>query len=265
MTALRSSLRSEAGNSRGQSIAAKASPRTSRSLDNKFFAAMAGVILATVFLGFAHTYYLAGVFKAKLPSPIVHVHAVLFSSWILFLILQIALVWVDRVDWHRRLGMFGAVLALIMFVFGFLAATQSFARGFSPPGSRIPPATFYAIPFCEIVTFLALFVAGFLMRFDAPAHKRLMLIATLELLGPAIGRWPFAIVHKVPLLISLIIVLFLLFVAVFDLWTRRKIHRATVTGGSFVIVSQLVMFPIGHTVLWHRFAEWILKLWNASS
>ena len=40
MTALRSSLRSEAGNSRGQSIAAKASPRTSRSLDNKFFAAM---------------------------------------------------------------------------------------------------------------------------------------------------------------------------------------------------------------------------------
>jgi hypothetical protein len=265
MTAFRSSLRSEGGKSEGQSMATIPSPSRTRNLDNKFFAAMAGVILATVFLGFAHTYYLAGVFKANLPSPIVHVHAAVFSSWILFFILQIVLVSVGRVGWHRSLGMFGAVLAVSMIVFGFLAATQSFARGFSPPGSGIPPATFYAIPCCEMVTFLALFVAGFLMRSDAAAHKRLMLIATLELLGPAIGRWPFAIVHKAPPLVSLIIVLLLLFIAAFDLWTRREVHRATLRGGSFVIVSQLVMFPIGQTAHWHRFADWILQLWNASS
>jgi hypothetical protein len=252
-------------NSSGDNIATIAGPQTTQGLDNKFFAAMAGVILATVFLGFAHTYYLAGVFKAKLPSLIVHVHAVVFSSWILFLILQIVLVSAGRVGWHRRLGIFGGALAFTMVVFGFLAATQSFARGFSPPGSGISPTTFYAIPFCEMVTFLALFVAGFLTRYDAAAHKRLMLIATLELLGPAIGRWPLAIVHKVPPLVSLIIFLLILFVAVFDLWTRREVHRATVRGGSFVIVSQLVMFPIGQTALWHRFADCILKLWNATS
>jgi hypothetical protein len=243
-------------------MATIASPTTSRRLDNKFFAAMAAIILGAVFLGFAHTYYLAGVFRAKLPSAIVHAHAVVFSSWILFLILQIVLVSVGRVGWHRRLGAFGAVLASAMVVFGFLAATQSLARGFSPPGSGIPPATFYAIPFWEMITFLALFVAGFLLRFDGAAHKRLMLIATLELLGPAIGRWPFAIVHKAPPLVSLIIILLLLLIAAFDLWTRRKVHRVTVRAGSFVIVSQLAMFPIGHTALWHRFADWVLKLWN---
>ncbi len=237
-------------------------PTSTRRLDNKFFAAMAGVILATVLVGFAHTYYLAGVFKAKLPSPIIHVHAVVFSSWILFLILQIVLVSVGRVSWHRSLGMFGALLAFTMVAFGFLAATQSFARGFSPPGSGIPPATFYAIPFFEMVTFLVLFVAGFLMRFDAAAHKRLMLIATFELLGPAIGRWPLAIVHKVPPLVSLIIVLFLLSVGAFDLSTRRKIHRVTLKAGSLVIVSQLLMFPIGQSALWHRFADWVLRQWT---
>ena len=238
---------------------------TSRSLDHKFFAAMAGVILAAVFLGFAHTYYLAGMFKAKLPSPIVHAHAIVFSSWILFFILQIVLVSVNRVGWHRSLGMFGAVLAFTVFVFGVLAATDSFARGFAPPGSGIAPATFYAVPFCEMMTFLVLFTAGFVMRRDAAAHKRLMLIATLELLGPAIGRWPFAILHKVPPLISLTILLFILFVAAFDWWTLRKLHRATLKGGSFVIVSQLLMFPIGQSALWHRFANSTLKLWNLLS
>lgn len=244
-------------------MATIARPATSRGVDHKFFAGMAGVILASVFLGFAHTYYLAGVFQAKLPSPIIHAHAVIFSSWILFLILQIALVSTGRVRWHRSLGMFGAVLALAMVVFGFLAATQSFARGFSPPGSGIPPATFYAIPFFEIVTFLVLFVAGFFMRFDAAAHKRLMLIATFELLGPAIGRWPLAIVHKMPPLVSLIIVVFLLCVVAFDLWTRRKIHSVTLKAGSSVIVSQLLMVPVGQSALWHRFAGSILRLWTA--
>jgi len=68
--------------------------------------------------------------------------------------------------------------------------------------------------------------------------------------------------HPLP---SLIIALFLLFVAAFDLWTRRKVQRVTINAGSFVVVSQLLMFPIGKTALWHRFADWILKLWNASN
>ena len=109
-------------------MATIARPATSRGVDHKFFAAMAGAIIVSVFLGFAHTYYLAGVFKAKLPSPIIHVHAVVFSSWVLFLTLQIVLVSAGRVSWHRRLGMFGAILAFAMVVFGLLAATQSFAR-----------------------------------------------------------------------------------------------------------------------------------------
>src|SRR5215471_3420735 len=41
--------------------------RSSR-LDNAFFLSMAILILATVFLGFARTYYLAGKFRAPLPT-----------------------------------------------------------------------------------------------------------------------------------------------------------------------------------------------------
>ena len=60
--------------------------RPSRQYDNYFFSAMALLILITVFVGFARTYFLAGVFRAPLPSLIIHIHGAVFSIWIFLLI-----------------------------------------------------------------------------------------------------------------------------------------------------------------------------------
>ncbi len=57
-----------------------------------FFPAMAVLILAGVVLGFAETYYLAGVFLAPLPNWLIHVHGAVFTTWILLLIVQTSLV-----------------------------------------------------------------------------------------------------------------------------------------------------------------------------
>jgi hypothetical protein len=78
-----------------------------RRSDNLFFSGMAVIVLASVFVGFAHTYYLAGVFKAPLPNLLVHIHGAVFSCWILLLIVQTSLVAAGRVDAHRRLGTIG--------------------------------------------------------------------------------------------------------------------------------------------------------------
>ena len=59
-----------------------------RKYDHVFFSTMAVLLLGSVFLGFARSYYLAGMFHAPLPSAIIHVHGALFSSWILFLLAQ---------------------------------------------------------------------------------------------------------------------------------------------------------------------------------
>jgi hypothetical protein len=72
-----------------------------------FFSSMAVLILITVFLGFARTYYLAGVFNANPLPPLLHLHGAAFSSWILLLIVQTSLVAAGRVDLHRRLGLLG--------------------------------------------------------------------------------------------------------------------------------------------------------------
>src|SRR5437660_4460628 len=103
-----------------------------RRYDHPFFSAMALLMLATVFVGFARTYYLAGVFHAPLPSLIIHVHGAAFSCWILLLVSQTTLVSAGRVDIHRRLGIAGFLLACLMVVLGTSAATDALVREAGP-------------------------------------------------------------------------------------------------------------------------------------
>mgnify|MGYP000736303116 CR=1 FL=1 len=59
-----------------------------RRSDRYFFSGMAILILGGVFLGFAQTYFLAGVFRAPLPNWLIHVHGAAFTLWIVLLITQ---------------------------------------------------------------------------------------------------------------------------------------------------------------------------------
>jgi hypothetical protein len=229
--------------------------------DDVFFSAMALLILGTVLVGFARTYYFAGVFVAHVPNPLVHVHAAVFSSWILLFIAQTSLVSAGRLDLHRRLGVLGAALAGAMVVLALLVATDSLTRGFTPPGSTFDPQTFYSIPVFETAVFCVLIVWALRVRLDGPAHKRLILIATVSLMGPAVSRWPFVPIAHTGLWISAILVFFIFLVAAFDLWSRRRIHRVTVQGGLFMIITHQLMVPIGFTPAWHRLATLVANVW----
>src|SRR5438874_13806170 len=79
-------------------------PQESR-LDKYFFPGMALLMLATVFFGFARSYFLAGVFRASLPNWLIHLHGAAFSSWILWLVVQTSLVATNHVrSEERRVG-----------------------------------------------------------------------------------------------------------------------------------------------------------------
>jgi hypothetical protein len=121
--------------------------------EHLFFSGMALVILVFVFVGFAPTYYLAGVFRAPLPNLLVHVHGAAFSLWILLLIAQTSLVAVGRVDLHRRLGLFGFGLACLMVVLGLLVATDSLIRHASNAERATAIRAFYANPLGAMLVF----------------------------------------------------------------------------------------------------------------
>jgi len=76
----------------------------------------------------------------------------------------------------------------------------------------------------------------------------------------AISRWPFVMVHRKPLVAALLSYGFLLVLVAYDLWSTRKVHRATMWASAFLIVVQQIRFPIGQTAAWHAFATWAQSL-----
>jgi len=226
-----------------------------RRFDHFFFSAMALLMAATVFVGFAPTYYLAGMFHAQLPSLIVHLHGAAFSCWILLLITQTSLVSAGRVDIHRRLGIAGFLLACLMVVLGVLAATDSLVREAGPAGRD--PRTFYIVPLTDMLIFATLIFFAFRARSDPPAHKRVILVATIGLTIAAIARWPFVLLHKNAGMAARFSYIFLLILVAYDLWSTRKVHRATIWAGAFLIFVQQVRVPLGKTSAWHAFASWV--------
>jgi FtsH-binding integral membrane protein len=229
-----------------------------RKYDHVFFSTMAVLLLGSVFLGFARSYYLAGMFHAPLPSAIIHVHGALFSSWILFLLAQTTLVASGRTDIHRRIGIAGFLLACLMVVVGVWAATNSLARSGGPPG--IDPKTFYIIPITDMLIFAVLVFFAYRARFDSAAHKRIIIIATVTLMIAAVARWPIPVVRGNPLTAALLSYVFLLMLVAYDLWSTHKVHRATIWASAFLIFVQQIRFPIGQTAAWHAFATWAQNL-----
>ena len=228
-----------------------------RRYDHVFFSGMALLLLATVFLGFARTYYLAGVFRAPLPSLIIHLHGAAFTAWILLLVTQTSLVSAGRVDIHRRLGIAGFLWACLMVILGVLAATNSLNRNAAPP--PVDAKFFYIIPLTDMLIFATLIFFAFRNRSNSSAHKRLIFIGTVALMIAAIARWPIWS-HRDPITATLASYVFLLILVAYDLWSTRKLHRATIWGGAFLIFVQQIRIPIGHTAAWHAFANWIQSM-----
>lgn len=227
------------------------------SAERAFFPAMALLIALTVFVGFYPTYYLMPVLgkpDGPLPmTPLVHVHGALFTSWIVLLAVQTALITTRRTGVHRKLGVFGACVAGAMVFVGSLTAIYGMARGSGPPG--IDPARFLAIPLFDMVVFGVLATAGIVLRRDTQTHKRLMLLATIGILPAAIARWPLAILQAGPIAFFGINDLYLVPLVAFDVATRGRLHRATLWGSLVILLSQPLRLVISGTDIWVRFAE----------
>jgi hypothetical protein len=232
-------------------------PRRRRA-DDYYFVAMCLVILGTVYLGFARSYYQAGTLHAPLPSIVIHVHAVVFSAWVLLLIVQTTLVSIGRVNWHKKVGILGAGLACLVVVMGVLGILDSTRRHFAPPG--LSAGQFLAVDLLEMVVFAFLVIWGLRLRRDGPAHKRLFLLANISLLSAPIGRWPFYFISHFPPSISLVIAAFLLSLMTFDLASRRRIHRVTVLGSLAILLTAPVAFgPLAHLPIWLQFTAWVQR------
>jgi hypothetical protein len=75
-------------------------------------------------------------FRAKLPSLIVHLHGAVYMSWILLLTVQIVLAASGRVRWHMRLGVTGMFIAPLMVILGVAIMADAIRRKAFPSGKH---------------------------------------------------------------------------------------------------------------------------------
>ena len=241
-----------------QGVAARAGV-AGRRRERLFYTGMAVVFVVVVFAGFARTYYLRPYFNTSSLGPLLHLHGVVFTSWLVLLLTQTVLVAAKRTDVHRRLGVAGAVLAVLMVVVGTATAIIRAKIIEVPPGAP-SPLVFLTIPLGDMLVFSVLVGAGFYFRRRVDIHKRLMLLATLSILPAATARLPFDFIQQVgPLAFFGLADLFIVVCLIYDLIARRRFHRATVLGGLLIVVSHPLRLVVGGTQAWLTFADWLTQ------
>jgi len=235
-------------------MSAERTAQTTRS-DSLFFPLMAVAMSGVVFIGFARTYYLKSYFDAPPLTPLRLVHGAVFTAWMVLFIAQTGLVAANRRDIHRRLGVAGAAIAVLMVGLGIALAVSALREGHAPPGAP-PPSVLFALPVFTIVVFLLLVIAGVAYRAEPLFHKRLMTLATAAILSPALARFPFSFFQN-PLVFFGVTDAFVVACAIYDVNARGRIHPATVWGGGAVIASQILSLAIGISPIWSRFSAWL--------
>ncbi|HEX5108239.1 MAG TPA: hypothetical protein VFV95_07325 [Vicinamibacterales bacterium] len=219
-------------------------------IDRTFFTGLSLLMVAAVFVGFSRSYYLKGMYGAPALPPLFHVHGALFTLWMLLLVVQTRLVATRRVPVHRQLGAAGGVLALLM-TGAAVAMTMDLARRASadPSGQSL---AFVIVPFFTVIVFPVLVGAALLYRSRPDVHKRLMLIATLELVTAGVARIPGA--GSMPLFFILTDAGLVAMLA-YDVGSRRRLHPATLWGGLFLIATQVIRTTAGGTAAWMALAR----------
>ena len=227
------------------------------SAERRFFLSMAVAMAVCTFAGFARTYYLMEYTGAADLPPAVHLHGLLFTAWVLLFGLQAGLISARRHDIHVMTGSVGIALAAAMIMLGLYVAVT---RTRPPAAAALTIEQFLIFPLIAIGLF-ALFVAMAFANRDRPdVHKRYMLIASINVILPALARLT-ALLPFLPrgVIGGLIIAnLFLLALAIFDWRTLGRLHRATLIGGGITLLAEPLRFVIARSDWWPPIARMLM-------
>ena len=164
----------------------------SNEFEHRYYVASAIGVIIVVLAGFSIDLPLLSHLSSV--SVLVRVHGLIMLTWIALFFTQALLVARHRVDLHMRLGIFGAVLAMVVVIAGTATLITACRLGphHMPPGATAP--MFLAAELFNLGTFAVLVGTALVLRTRrSDWHKRLMLLAALLLLDAApsrfIGGW----------------------------------------------------------------------------
>jgi hypothetical protein len=225
------------------------------------YAAVGLIVALASVIGFGPTYYAKAFFDTPPLTSLVHVHAAVMTGWLALFLCQSWLISADKEDLHRRLGIAGGILAILVIGVGYQTAIAAARHGFMVKGGfPYGPLGFLAISLADLVVFGALVGAAIYYRWsDSDTHKRLMLLATVSLLAPGVSRMPIS-VGSIPAAAfgALATIVIPIVCAWLDRRRRGRLHPAYLWGGLFLILSEPARVAIASLPAWQEFAGWLI-------
>ncbi|GAB2655299.1 hypothetical protein [Arenimonas aestuarii] len=195
---------------------------------------------------------------ADLPplTPLHHVHALTMGAWFVLFAIQPVLAGRGKLGLHRTLGTLSPLLVLVFLATAVAMSRLNWARVGDP---LVPTANGI-----NLLMFITLYVAAVAWRRHALAHKRLMLYATLSLMGPAAGRIPEILDVSVFLAAPIVLALQVAPV-VHDRLVHGRVHPATWVGFGLVLAAIPLILGLSGSAGWAGVLEALLGTRGAQS
>jgi hypothetical protein len=198
--------------------------------ERRFYGRMALAIIIAIFIGFAPSFYLMQMVSYPRPNPPLTVmtmlHGLVATGWLATFYTQIRLVAAKRRDVHRQLGVWGMALGAAVIPVAYLTAMQAISRGLHPP--IIDAESWSAVPLLAVPAMAFLLWMGWRNRTDPQAHKRFMLVFTICMVEPGLGRWPiFPPTMAGHVISNLLAFAFIIPLVMWDRKTIGSLHWAT--------------------------------------
>ena len=231
-----------------------------RAADHSFYYAVAIFLAVLVFAGFARTYYLREIYSTRALPLLLHLHGAVMTLWYALFILQVRLAAIKRIDLHRRLGLAGVILAGMVAVLATIVSLGLARRDLqSPPDAEAAPILLAFQLFGMVLIFLIFISLALYLRHRRDYHKRLMVLAMLSLLGPALTRLPLPFVPNHNVLVAIILSISCLLLCVLtDTFRNRRLHPAFGWGGALSIGSIFIVGAFAQSSVWTRLVRYVL-------
>jgi hypothetical protein len=216
---------------------------------SRFYFGMTIALAVTVFIGFGPSFYVKPLLAsapARPLSTLLVVHGLVFTAWVILLVVQAGLVTRGFTRLHRQLGVAGAVLAALVVLLGTAAQLASVARDIRSGAYDTSPFLQNVAfgGFASLLVFAALAGTAIGLRRRSEAHKRLILLAAIAIVGAATARiggiMQVALtgLRPMPLFGVVMTDLFLVALVVHDWLTARRVHWATLSGCLAILSMQ---------------------------
>ena len=233
------------------------SPMVRRRPALSIYLRIALVCLLIALAGFWPTYFGPLLTGIPHPLPIIHLHATVFTGWLVILITQATLAARGRMALHMKVGKFGIGWGVFLIFVGWATAFSRFgdrvlAGDLSGASDRL------FAPFTDMIVFAPFLFAAWHYRHKPEIHKRLIVVATTILLIAAVHRMTFLGGRPPPVPQLLLVWLSPIALGMtYDYVKRRIVHPVYLLGIAAVFLLKFGRLPLRNTEAWRDFTHWL--------